>query len=119
MLRAFATLPTWLTRLALAAVVAGALAYIPYRVYGSEGYVKYRRLDAQLDELRAGNAELAAENDRLRAEVAALRSDPEAVRRVARDELGMVAPGEIVIQIDRGAAAPLEPQKPARPAEPK
>jgi cell division protein FtsB len=97
---------TWLVRLALAGVIAGALAYIPYRVYGSEGYVTYRRLGGQLDELRAGNAELERENARLEREIQALRTDPAAIGRVARDDLGMVAPGEIVLKLE---PAPGEP----------
>jgi cell division protein FtsB len=100
-----ARMSAWVWRLAAAAVVAGALAYIPYRVYGSDGYVHYRTLKTQLGDLERGNAVLAAENARLRDEIGRLRDDLDAVAEVARDELGMVGPGEIVIKIEPPAAA--------------
>jgi cell division protein FtsB len=93
-------LSTWLGRLLLAAVMAGALAYIPYRVYGSDGYVKYRKLSGQLQDLQGGNQALVTVNADLRREIDDLKTDPEAVRRVARDDLGMVGQGEIVIKIE-------------------
>lgn len=107
----------WLWRLGAAAVIAGALAYIPYRVYGSEGYAHYRRLVRELAELDRGNAAVAAENARLARQVRRLRADPRAVAEVARNELGMVAPGEIVIQIDRSLAAPPREIEPALEAD--
>jgi cell division protein FtsB len=93
-------LSIWLWRLAAAAVIAAALGYIPYRVYGSQGYVHYRTLAGQVKELERGNAAQAAENARLSEEIVRLRDDLEAIAGVARDELGMVGPGEIVIKIE-------------------
>jgi cell division protein FtsB len=104
----------WLTRLTAAAVIAGALAYIPYRVYGSEGYVKYRKLTREQRDMAKKNRELAAENARLTRQIHRLKTDPEAIAAVARDELGMVAPDEIVIQIDRSLTAPSSPLEPDR-----
>jgi cell division protein FtsB len=92
----------WMWRLAAAAVIAVALGYIPYRVYGSEGYVHYRTLSTQVEELRRGNAALTAENTHLADEIQRLRDDLDAIAAVARDELGMVAPGEVVIKIEDG-----------------
>lgn len=100
----------WLSRLFAAAVIAGALAYIPYRVYGSDGYIHYRKLRQQRDDMRQKNAELAAQNARLGRRVRRLEKDPVTIGQVARDDLGMVAADEIVIQIDRslsGATRPL------------
>jgi cell division protein FtsB len=94
----------WSWRLALAAVTAAALAYVPYRVYGSEGYAHYRKLKGQLGELEGGNARRRAENARLTEEIHRLRDDLDAIGAVARDELGMVGPGEIVIKIEGDAA---------------
>ena len=90
----------WLWRLAAAMVIAAALGYIPYRVYGSQGYVHYRTLASQVADLERGNATLARENDRLHDEILRLRDDLDAIAAVARDELGMVGPGEIVIKIE-------------------
>jgi cell division protein FtsB len=48
------------------------------------------------EEARLG--ELTDERGRLLAEIRALRGDPVAVEAVAREKLGMVRPGEIVIR---------------------
>ncbi len=42
---------------------------------------------------------LEEENERLSAQIRALRSDPLVVERLARETLGMVRPGEIVLTI--------------------
>jgi cell division protein FtsB len=111
------SLRAWLWRLAAAGVIAGALAYVPYRVYGSQGYVHYRKLARDVREIEKANAALRAENARLAHEVDRLSADSNAIGRVARDELGMVAPNEMVFQIDRPVPAPPEPA-PAAPAPP-
>jgi cell division protein FtsB len=90
----------WMWRLVAAGVTAAALAYIPYRVYGSEGYVHYRQLATQVHELEQGNASIAAQNAHLEQEIQRVRDDLAAIAGVARDELGMVGPGEIVIKIE-------------------
>ena len=94
-------LATWLWRLGACAVVVGALAYIPYRVYGSEGYVRYRLLAGQHAELERGNVALHRENEALRRENQRLEDDPRAIEEAARDDLGMVGEGELVLQIER------------------
>jgi len=43
--------------------------------------------------------QLRFENARLAVEIAALRSDPRSVERLAREELGLAAPGETVFLI--------------------
>lgn len=102
-------LARWMGRIIAAAVIAGALAYVPYRLYGSQGYVHYRRLGRQAADLARENAALAAENRGLLRQVKRLRDDPNAVAEVARDDLGMVAPDEIVIQIESGTGMGATP----------
>ncbi|MBI4511717.1 MAG: septum formation initiator family protein [Deltaproteobacteria bacterium] len=91
----------WLKRLAAAAIVVAALAYIPYRLQGSDGYVRYRALKDEHERLAQGNLALRQENRQLRREMLRLKNDLSAVAGVARNELGMVGEGEILIQIDR------------------
>ena len=91
---------TWASRLVAAAVVAFALAYVPYHLYARSGLAKTITLQRDLTVLRARNRELAAENDRLEREAEALRDDPTAIERVARTDLGWVRPGEIVVDLE-------------------
>jgi cell division protein FtsB len=55
----------------------------------------------ELDALRLENALLAEE-------IAALRTDPRAIERVAREELGLVGPNEVVFLV-RGQDSPDHP----------
>ena len=80
------------------AILVLAIVAVPIRILADEGLPRYRAL-------RAEQADLAAQNDRLRREVRdlqrqveSLRTDPDAVERLARDELGMVRPGEVIFQ---------------------
>lgn len=91
----------WLIRLSGAAVLAALLAYVPHRIYESDGYSRYRRMQAELQELDRRRDALRKENQALRRDVRRLRDDPESLRRVARDELGLVDPGEIVIRVEQ------------------
>jgi len=91
----------WLIRLFGAAIIAALLAYVPYVIYRGDGYVQLRKMQDELDELSRKNVELRGQNRALRREARRLRDDPAALGAVARDELGLVRPGEIVIQIEK------------------
>lgn len=97
--------PIWLRRLGIASLLAVALGWMPYRLYATSGLARYLRLRAERDQLHENNLRLYQDNQRKRAELEAL-SDGEggvsrvAVERAARDELGLVKPGEIVFKLE-------------------
>jgi cell division protein FtsB len=93
---------TWARRLGAAAAVAFVLAYVPYHLYARSGLARTLAARRDLAALRLRNRELAAEDDRLARDAAALRDDPAAVERVARNELGWVKPGEVVVDLGGG-----------------
>ena len=78
--------------LLLAAVV------VPFKVLDSNGIDRVERLRNELTELNAANAQLKRENETLSFEIHAFHANPDYVEKVARDELGMVGPHEIVYQ---------------------
>jgi cell division protein FtsB len=96
---------TWAGRLAAAAVVVFVLAYVPYHVYVRSGLRHTIDLRRDLTALHTHNQELAAENQRLAREAEALRDDPAAIERVARDELGWVRAGELVVDLSTRSGA--------------
>ena len=78
--------------IALIALVVGAL-------FGDRGLLqlvaqqhKVQLLARQLEELRHENRSVAAE-------IEALKTDPRAIERLAREELGLAKPGELVFVI--------------------
>lgn len=86
----------WLLRLTLAGLLAAALGYLPYHVYGPEGLVRAERLEQELGRIQQGNRELVQENRELRRQIERLKHDPAAVEQVARDDLGLVRPNEVI-----------------------
>lgn len=64
------------------------------------GFRRYLSLSTQVETLRVRNQKNADENAKLLKEVEALRSDPRAIERAAREELGFIRPGEVVIQFE-------------------
>ncbi|MBL8917351.1 MAG: septum formation initiator family protein [Myxococcaceae bacterium] len=77
-----------------ALVLAGASAM------AEGGFRRYLRLAQDVKSLKERNARLTEDNARLRREVEALRDDPRALERAAREELGLVKPGEIVFSLE-------------------
>ena len=64
-------------------------------------------------------AETRAESERLRVRIDRLRQDPGMLERLAREDLGMVRPGDVIIELPApGAAAPspISPTPSAPPA---
>ena len=64
-------------------------------------------LRAQLTEQQAANAKARLANDQLNAEVQDLKQGLDIVEEKARNELGMVKPGEIYVEV-----LPGQPRKP-------
>ena len=100
----------WVRRLSIAALVAVALGWVPYHLYGSSGLARYMHLKHERDALHEANLKMYEQNQRLRAELEALSDDDgqlsrTAVERAARDELGLVKPGEVVYQVGEPGGA--------------
>lgn len=80
-------------------------------IFGSHGLIAMRRTEAQLRELRGEIDRLNHENNDLNKQVQALRTDPKAVERIAREEMGLARPGEMIFKI------PEQSQESAAPAK--
>lgn len=80
------------------ALLVMAIVAVPLRILDEQGLPRYRVLKQELREVEAQNARLEREVRDLSRDVDALRSDPEAIERIARDELGMVRDEELVFQ---------------------
>lgn len=92
----------WLFRLGGAALLAGLLAYLPHRIHQSDGYLRMTRMHEELADMERRREALSRDNRALERDVHLLRRDLDAIDRVARDDLGLVQPGEIVIQVEKG-----------------
>ena len=63
-------------------------------LFGEKGLIESMKARRQYRELASAIAELKRENAAFRDQARRLRGDPRAIERVAREELGLISPGE-------------------------
>lgn len=66
------------------------------------------RLAEEAERLQRENAQHEAKNERLKAQLRQLANQPDALERVAREELGLVLPDEVIFQLETDGA-PVAP----------
>jgi cell division protein FtsL len=74
-------------------------------VFGTHGFLAMRRTENEIKKVKAGLEALSKENAALAQEVKDLNSDPKLIEKIARDDLGLARPGEIIIRIPQGQQA--------------
>ena len=82
-------------------VVGGAVVLLLFAgltVYGWQGVVRRRQMREQLQSLERENVALRRDAERLAQIIDRLRNDPAYLERIAREERGMVRPGETVLK---------------------
>jgi len=85
-----------LVTLALVALLLGVHAEL---WFGKGGVARTRDLEGRLHAQQAANAEARQRNEQLAAEVRDLKEGLEMVEEKAREELGMVKPDEVLVQV--------------------
>lgn len=75
-----------------------AIVAVPVRIFDEQGLPRYQALKEELRVVEAVNRRFDREARELKEEVEALRTDPSALEQIARDELGMAKPGELIFQ---------------------
>lgn len=83
---------TWL-------IPAACLAFILFfTVFGERGLLRIYEMKREKQRIELKVADLRLENQKLRLSIEALRSDRHQLERIARKELGLVKPNEIIYQ---------------------
>ena len=98
--------PSWIVAAVLAALLLAAFL-------GDNGVLQLWRLQAEVESLHREVQTLEAENERLARAIAELRHDPAVIERLAREELGLVRPGERVLRFPRTQRSEGVPGGPA------
>ncbi len=78
------------------------LVMIVHDVFGTHGFLAMRRTQDEIRKVKANLDALSRENAALEQEVKDLNSDPRLIEKIARDDLGLARPGEIIIRIPAG-----------------
>ena len=85
-----------------AAILASIIVVVGLLVgslFGDRGLLQLVSQRERADDLAREIEQLKADNSRLAADIGALRRDPAAIEKIAREELGLVRPGETVFVI--------------------
>jgi cell division protein FtsB len=83
---------------ALASVIA-VIALVVGALFGDRGLLQLAAQRERSQALARQLQDLREENRGLGAEIAALKTDPAAIERLAREQLGLAKPGELVFVI--------------------
>jgi len=85
---------------------------IVHDLFGTHGFLAMRRTQAEIKQVQANLDKLNKENLELQQEVKDLKTDPRLIEKIARDDLGLARPGEVIIRIPQAPAQ--EPGSPAK-----
>ncbi len=107
----------FIKRLMIFMVSAILLLFLAYGMFGEKGYLQMKKSEAQNQKLRQDIEQVKQENQQMMGEIRSLKTDPKTIERIAREELGMVKPGEIKITTAKPEAkSPSPPTSEPRPA---
>lgn len=85
------------------------LALLVHDIFGAHGFVAMRRTQKEIAQIRAQIGKINEENKSLTSQVNSLKSDPKAIERIAREDMGLARPGEIIFKLP-DPVIPNDPQ---------
>ena len=90
-------MPGVMVRIALGVFGLLTVAMLLLAVFNDEGALQVHARAKQLTALESEIIKLDSENKQLNTDIQALRTDPAAIEKIAREELKLVKPGEIIL----------------------
>jgi cell division protein FtsL len=92
-------------------LVIVVVVLLAHDVFGTHGYLAMRQKQLEIHKVSTVLDQLNKQNALLEQDVQDLKSDPQTIRKIAREELGLAEPGEIIIKLPT-------PEAPAAAAKP-
>jgi cell division protein FtsB len=101
-------------------LLAGLVLLLVQDVFGTHGVLAMRRAENEAARVKREIEQIDTENRRLEDNVKSLKSDPEAIERIAREEMGLARPGEYIFKLplkppDATVPPPESVDSPSRP----
>ena len=84
-------------------------ALLVHDVFGTHGFIAMRRTQKEIAQVREDIGKINDENKSLADQVNSLKTDPKAIERIAREEMGLARPGELIYKLP-DSAKPGDPQ---------
>ena len=91
-------------------LILALFALLVHDIFGAHGFIAMRRTQKEIDRVREQIGKLNNENRSLSNQVNSLKTDPKAIERIAREEMGLARPGEIIYKLP-DSAKPGDTQK--------
>jgi cell division protein FtsB len=81
-------------------LLGGALLLLAVQdVFGAHGFLAMWRTQQEMKRLEGEVTRLDKENRALSSQVNSLKTDPKAIERIAREEMGLARPGEMIFKM--------------------
>ncbi len=74
-------------------------ALLVHDVFGPHGFIAMRRTQKEIDQIREQIVKINSDNKSLTDQVNSLKSDPQSIERIAREEMGLARPGEMIFKL--------------------
>jgi cell division protein FtsB len=74
---------------------------IVHEIFGQNGYLALRRQRRELEALHQQIDQLRQQNEKLEQQIKALKSDPQAIERLAREQMHLARPGELIYTLPK------------------
>ena len=97
-------------------LVVSVLLFV-FFLAGDRGFLQVRKQRTQVGALQAEISAIDEKNRALEREVARLSEDPAAVEKIAREDLSLVAPGDVVLVLPPGFEERVRPRRTPPPVE--
>jgi cell division protein FtsB len=81
-------------------LAAGLVLLLLQDIFGTHGVLAMKRSQREVSQVQRQINEINNENRQLQERVNALKTDPEAIERIAREEMGLARPGEYIFKVD-------------------
>ena len=94
------------------ALVLCVFTLLLHDIFGTHGFLALRRTRLEIERVQSGINRLNKENLELSDEVKSLKTDPHKIESIARDELGLAKPNEVIIKIPESQQIKPESSKP-------
>ena len=95
-----------------AILVLCVFALFIHDIFGTHGFLAMRRTKLEIERVQKDINRLTKENAELSDEVKSLKTDPHKIESIARDELGLAKPNEVIIKIPESQRFKSDTPKP-------
>jgi cell division protein FtsB len=80
-------------------LVLALFALLVHDIFGTHGFIAMRRTQIEIEQIREQIGKVNDENKSLTDQVNSLKTDPKSIERIAREEMGLARPGEMIFKL--------------------